>query len=324
MKRKNALFALIIAVTVAAAGCSQTPGSETGTDNVAEQDLTVAFVTHGSPGDAFWDVVKSGAEQAGSDLGVHVTYQSAGDAAAQSQLIDAAAASKPQGLVVSLANADGVKTAVQAAVASGIPTVATNKGGSHDEWKQYGMDTYVGQSEFSSGQAVGTRLKQEGVTRAICVIHEVGNVGMEDRCRGVADTLGGKLINLQVDQANLGDAQSTIGSALVADPDIDGVVTLNSPITVAAAAGIAETDRKVELGAFELSPQVLDLITAGKVAFTVDQQPYLQGYLPVVFLAQRLRNGTTVGGGMPVYTGPDFVTKANVAAVLQYAEKGTR
>ena len=99
------------------------PGSSGGS---GKYGYKIAVVTHGGAGDTFWDVVKKGALQAGKDEGDNVTYQSDGDPAKQSQLIDAAVQQKVDGLVVSMANPDALKASIEKAVAAGIP-------GHHDQ-----------------------------------------------------------------------------------------------------------------------------------------------------------------------------------------------
>lgn len=318
-KNKSWLAALIL-IPLTLAGCTATT-SDTTTAASADEAV-IAVVTHGTPGDSFWDVVKSGAEQAGTDLGATVTYQGDGDPVKQSQLIDAAIASKPDGLIVSMANPAGVKDAVERAVAAGIPVITINSG--LEESKAFGAQTHVGQSEFIAGQGAGEQLAKAGVKNVICVIHEAGNSGLEDRCKGAADTLGGTLSNVQVDIANIADAQNTIKSKLLADPTIDGVLTLNPAVGVAAAQSITEAASTATLATFDVSADVTKLIENGKILFAVDQQPYSQGYLPVVFLILQKRNGDVVGGGQPVYSGPGFVTKDNVAQVAKFAANGTR
>ena len=285
-------------------------------------EFTFAVVTHGTPGDAFWDVVKSGADQAASDLDVSVTYQGDGDPVAQSQLIDSAVASGADGLIVSMANPDGVREAVENAVAEGIPVITINSG--LDQSQEFGAQTHVGQSEFIAGQGAGEQLAEAGVTSVICVIHEAGNSGLEERCAGAEDTLGGTVTNIQVDIANLADAQNTIQSTLLADPSIDGVLTLNPGIAVSASQAVEEAASEATLATFDVSEDVTQLIQDGAILFAVDQQPYSQGYLPVTFLALQMRNGDTVGGGQPVYSGPGFVTEENAAQVAEFAQNGTR
>jgi ABC-type sugar transport system substrate-binding protein len=314
---------VVLALPLVLAGCSgggssATPNSGGGSG----KHINIQVVTHGPAGDTFWDVVKSGAMRGGSDLGVTVNYQSDNDPVKQSQLIDAAVATKPDGLIVSMANPDGVKQSVEKAVHAGIPVMVINKG--DKQWQQFGAQTYVGQSELVAGQQTGTRLKAAGLKNVICVIQEVGNTGLQDRCKGISETLGGVTKNIQVNGANVADAQNVIKTALLADPTIDGVVSLNSPITPAANQAITEAKSKAKLAAFELSTDVLKLVQDGKVLFAVDQQPYLQGYLPVVFLTDEVRNGDVVGGGQPVSTGPSFVTAQNAAQVAKFAKNGTR
>ena len=333
MKRTSPLLAVFVVLPLALAACST--GAETADGNPPESaadtvdavapesgDATFAVVTHGTPGDAFWDVVKSGAEQAADDLGVTVTYQGDGDPVEQSGLIDSAVAAGADGLIVSMANPDGVRDAVQRAVDAGIPVITINSG--LEKSKEFGAQTHVGQSEFIAGQGAGEQLAEAGAGNVICIIHEAGNSGLEERCEGAGDTLGGTVTNVQVDIANVADAQNTIQSTLLADPSIDGILTLNPGIAVAAVQAVEEGASEAVLATFDVSADVTQLIQDGKILFAVDQQPYSQGYLPVTFLTLQLRNGDEVGGGQPVYSGPGFVTAENAAQVAEFAENGTR
>ncbi|MEC5148409.1 sugar ABC transporter substrate-binding protein [Cryobacterium sp. GrIS_2_6] len=325
MLHKTSLLAgltALVLLPLALTGCSTNGSTVTGSDAASAGKTTIAVVTHGNPGDAFWDVVKSGAEQAGTDLGATVTYQGDGDPVRQSQLIDSAVATHPDGLIVSMANPEGVKASVEKAVAAGIPVITINSG--LEESLAFGAQTHVGQSEYAAGQAAGERLAKAGATKVICVIHEAGNTGLEDRCRGAAAGLGSPVTNVQVDIANLADAQNTIKSTLLADPTIDGVLSLNPGIAVAASQAITDAGSHAQLATFDVSKDVTKLIEAGSILFAVDQQPYSQGYLPVVFLTLQKRNGDVVGGGQPVFSGPGFVTKENAAQVATYAAHGTR
>ena len=315
-------LAALVLVPLALTGCTSNGSTATGSNAASAVKPTIAMVTHGNPGDAFWDVVKSGAEQAGTDLGATVTYQGDGDPVRQSQLIDSAVATHPDGLIVSMANPDGVKASVEKAVAAGIPVITINSG--LEESLAFGAQTHVGQSEYAAGQAAGKRLAKAGATKVICVIHEAGNTGLEDRCRGAADGLGSPVSNVQVDIANLADARNTIKSTLLADPSIDGVLSLNPGVAVAASQAITDAGSHAQLATFDVSADVTKLIEAGSILFAVDQQPYSQGYLPVVFLTLQKRNGDVVGGGQPVFSGPGFVTKENAAQVAAFAAHGTR
>src|SRR5262250_1339539 len=228
-ERKRRAAALLLAVPLAlAAGCSSsTDGPATGVSEGGgtTRNYTFAVVTHGAAGDAFWSVVKVGAEQAGKDEGVHVTYQSDGNPQTQAQLIDAAVAQKVDGLVVSMANPDALKASIEKAVQAGIPVVTINSGQARSA--EFGALVHVGQDESVAGQGAGSKLKAAGVSHLLCLVHEAGNIGLEQRCAGAAKTLGGQVDNLQVDGNNLQSAQATVKAKLQADKSVNGVLALN-------------------------------------------------------------------------------------------------
>jgi simple sugar transport system substrate-binding protein len=313
--------ALILAGCSNGAPATKSTADTSGAAKAAGGAITVAVVTHAAPGDSFWDVVKSGAEAAGKQEGVRVTYASDPDPAKQSQLIDNAVAQKVQGIVVSMANPDGLKESIQKAIAAGVPVITINSG--LEKSKAFGALTHVGQSEELAGEGAGAKFKTLGAKKMLCVIHEAGNVGLESRCSGAKKTFGTSQ-NLQVDVSNIADAQNTIKSKLLADPSIDGILTLNPALAKAAVAAKKEVNSKAKVATFDVSSDVIDSVLSGDVLFAVDQQPYVQGYLPVVFFALKVRNGNDVGGGQPVYSGPGFVTKENAAQAKKFATAGTR
>ena len=282
----------------------------------------IAVVTHGGAGDSFWSIVKKGVQQAGTDMGDNVNYQSDGDPTTQSKLIDAAVNEKPDGLVVSMANPDALKSSIERAEAAGIPVITINSG--EAESKSFGALSHIGSDETVAGKAVGTQLKADGVKNVICVIQEAGNVGLEQRCDGVKETLGGKITNIQVDNNNLPAAQSTIKAKLQADSSVDGVVTLGAQVAAIAEGAISDASSSAKLVTFDLNADVAQAVVDGKILFAVDQQPYLQGYLSVVMLTQYKSNLNVLGGGQPVLTGPNLITKENAAAVVKLAAGGTR
>ena len=320
--KKRLLAGLGLAATTGLllAGCAGT-GQETASPDTGG-DLTFAVVTHSGPGDAFWDRVKSGAETAGDDYGATITYNSDADPAKQSQLIDNAVAQEVDGIVVSMANPDGVEDSVKKAVAAGIPVVTINSG--IERSAEFGALTHIGQSETVAGEAVGTRLADEGLGNALCVIQEAGNVGLEDRCAAAAKTFGGTMTNLQVDGTNDADVKATIKSKLQADPSVDGVLTLGGQYALDAVGAVEESGSDAQVGTFDLSEDVVADVENGSILFAVDQQPYVQGFLGVTALQLFVTNGNVIGGGQPVYSGPAFVTKDNAAQVAEFAANGTR
>lgn len=327
MKRWKSLAAAgVVAGSLILSGCSGT-GQETSTSGdggsaTAAKDLTYAVVTHSGPGDAFWDRVKSGAEQAGTDYGVTVTYSADPDPVKQSQLIDNAVAQGVNGLVVSMANPDGLKESITRAVSSGIPVITINSG--IERFKEFGALTHIGQSEDLAGQAVGEGLNEAGLKKAICVIPEAGNIGQEKRCAGAAEAFSGATENIQVDGTNDAEVKATIKAKLQADPSIDAVISLGAQWAVAAVGAIDEAGSSAKVGAIDVSEDVIQAIKDGKILFTVDQQPYVQGFLGVTGLYLYSTNGNVIGGGEPVYSGPAYITPENVDEVAEFASNGTR
>ena len=320
---------LVVAAALLAAGCGGGGGGGDagggGEDVQLTQgrDLTIAMVTHGDAG-SFWTVVKKGAEQAAKDMGVKLDYtESNNDPQKQAQMIQAAITQKVDGLAVSAPNPDAIKGALQKAEAAGIPIVTLNSGS--DVFGQLGAFTHVGQDEQIAGRAAGERIKQGGGQKVLCVVHEQGNIGLNQRCDGTAEGFGGTVDNLQVKGTNdLSTTQAEIKSKLQADQSYDWVLALNPDIAITAVTAAKAANSQAKIATFDLSGDVVKQIQSGGVQFAVDQQQYLQGYLPVVFLTLFKTNANTAGGGQPVLTGPGFVDKANADTVAQLASEGTR
>jgi simple sugar transport system substrate-binding protein len=319
------LLAVLAMAFVTACGDDDDDGNGGSEDVSLTQggDLRIAVITHGS-GDSFWAVAKRGAEQAGKDLGVNVQYsESANDPQKQAQLIDAAVTDKVDGIAVSAPNPDALRDPLKKAVDAGIPVITLNSG--QTDSAELGAMTHVGQDETIAGDAAGQRLAEGGSQKLLCVIHEQGNIGLNQRCDGAKQGFGGEVENLQVKGVeDISTTLTEIQSKLESDDSIDAILTLNPDIAVAARDAVAGSGSEAKLATFDLSGDVVSAIEAGEIEFAVDQQQYLQGYLPVVFLKLFNDNANTVGGGQPVLTGPGFVDKGNAATVKQLAEEGTR
>lgn len=281
------------------------------------------MITHGDGG-SFWSVAKKGAEDAASQLGVKLDYQeSNNDPQKQAQLIEAAVTSGVDGIAVSAPNPDAIKDALAQATKAGIPIITLNSGST--VYKELGAITHVGQDEEIAGEGAGEQLKAAGGTKLLCVIHEQNNTGLQDRCAGAKKTFGGDVENFQVTgTADPSKTANEIAAKLQADSSIDSVLALNPDIAMAAVEAIGTAGSKAKLATFDLSGDVVNAIEKGDILFAVDQQQYLQGYLPIEFLKLYLTNANTVGGGQPVLTGPGFVTKDNAAKVADLAKAGTR
>lgn len=318
---------LLLIVLSALAGCDERSGGVRVT--AGRDSVRIVFVTHGQSADAFWSVVANGARDAARDMGIDVQYQAPArfDMVEMSNLIRATTAARPHGLVVSIPDAAALGAAIRAAADAGIPVISINSGA--DSWRDVGALAHVGQTEYEAGLAGGARLAEAGVRHALCINHEVGNSAQDLRCQGFADALGrsgGRATVLGVSLSDPVDAQQRIASALRADPGIDGMLALGPNGADPALAALRATGRaaSVSFGTFDLTPRVLEAVRAGDMLFAIDQQQYLQGYLPVILLVKYLETRTLPGGGHVIRTGPGFVTRADAAAVMELTERGIR
>ncbi len=291
-------------------------------------DIRIVVITHGQASDPFWSVVKNGVDQAAADMGVSVEYQAPGtfDMVAMSQLIDAAVASSPDGLVVSIPDADALGDSIKAAVDAGIPVFSINSGG--DVAADLGVIAHVGQTEYAAGFGGGERMAAAGATHALCINHEVGNVSLDLRCQGFTDAMeaaGGNVEVLAVELADPTGTTNRIAAKLSADDTIDSLFTLG-PTGASPALVALENEGKlgeILLATFDLSPEVLEAVRDGNMLFAIDQQQYMQGYLPIVYLTLFIENLNTPGSNL-ILTGPGFVTADTAAQVIDLSAAGTR
>ncbi|MCI3271624.1 substrate-binding domain-containing protein [Streptomyces cylindrosporus] len=319
--------ALAVAGVLLVAACSASGGnSDTTTDSVGKASgarYRITMVTHGAKGDAFWDLVRKGAEAAAAKDGVALTYASDSDGAGQAELVRDAVRDKVDGIAVTLAKPQAMQGPIAQAKAAGIPVVGLNSG--IESWQPEGLLEYFGQDESVAGQAVGDKLDELKAKHAVCVIHERGNVALEARCAGVKKTFGGQTENLYVEGTDADATTAAITARLRQDPTIDEVVTNGAQFALIAVKSVKASGSSAKVATFDLNKDLVKAVQSGAVQFAVDQQPYLQGYLAVDGLWLYRTNGNISGGGVsPVLTGPAFVTKTNVAAVAKFAAGGTR
>jgi simple sugar transport system substrate-binding protein len=292
-----------------------------------QSDLSFGVAVHDNPGESgFWNVVQTGAQHAGEQLGVEVTVQGDADASLQADMVRNYISEGVDGIVVSLANPDALAAPIGEAVDAGIPVITINSG--VDQYQELGALTHVGQTETVAGEGAGDRLNEEGLSKVLCIVHEEGNIGLEERCSGLESTFEGEVERFNVGSTGVSDVEGTksaILNKLTDDDTVDGMLALNPDIAVAARDARTEAGRDdVALATFDLSPDVLTAIEEGEMLFAVDQQQYLQGYLPIQFLKLYNENLNTIGGGQPVLTGPGFVDQSNAAEVKDLADAGTR
>ena len=332
-------FALIIAAcssdsddtttTAAAAGgddAETTTTADSG-DAVTQRDLRFVVVSHGQASDPFWSVAANGVDAAAKDMGVSVEYQAPGtfDMVEMSQIIDAAVASQPDGLVVTIPDADALEDSIKAAVAAGIPVISMNSGS--DDFADLGVLVHVGQTEYEAGLIAGQEFAAAGVGSAICINQEVGNTALDDRCQGFEDGLGVEVDVIPVDLADPTGTQETVAGALQANP-VDGILTLGPTGAMPTLAALTDSGMlgTIKFATFDMSPEVLEAIGNGDMLFAIDQAQYLQGYLPIVLLTQFKETGALPLGSVTrvILTGPQIVTAETAADVISFSEQGLR
>jgi simple sugar transport system substrate-binding protein len=317
-----------VSILLALTACSSTGGKPRasgdgmGAGQADTPRVTIAMVTHGPPGDTFWDLIRKGAETAAKKDNIDLKYSAELQGPDQANLVQNAVDSKVAAIAVTLARPEAIKPALESAHAAGIPVVAFNAG--IDDWRAAGAKAYFGQDERISGEAAGKKLASDGARKVVCVIQDQGNVALESRCAGVKAGFGGPVENLNVNGTDMPSVQSTITAKLQQDPSVDYVVTLGAPIALTAVQSAGNAGSTAKIATFDTNAELVDAIKAGKVQWAVDQQPFLQGYLAIDSLWLYLNNGNVIGGGQSTLTGPAFIDQSNIDAIATYAKNGTR
>jgi simple sugar transport system substrate-binding protein len=321
-----AVMAMALAACSSQGGAQNQPasggGGGGGEVQTGGKQLTIAMITHEQEGDTFWDKIRAGAEASAKEHGITLKYSANQQGPDQATLVQNAIDSKVDGIAVTLSSASAVVPVSKKAADAGIPVVAFNQG--LDDYKAAGAKMYFGSDELLAGQTIGQKITQEGGGgKTLCVIQAQGSVALQTRCQGVKSGFG-NTEDLQVNGADLPSVQQTIGAKLAQDSTITHVVTLGAPIALAALQGAADSGKTPKVITFDLNQDAAKAIKDGKIEFSVDQQPFVQGYLAVDSLWLNLTNGNDIGGGKPVLTGPSIVDKSNIDQILPYTANNTR
>ena len=331
--KKLIILVVMLPFVLAACGGSSTTSNQStnNSGNSARSNLKFYVITHGQASDPFWSVVKKGVDQAAKDMGVTANYEAPTsttfDVVAMSHLIDTAVAAHPDGIVVSIPDPTGLGPSIKAAVAAGIPVISINSGS--DVAKSLGVLVHIGQTEEQAGIGGGLKMGAAGVKHALCVNQEVGNAALTLRCKGFQEGLtqadGGTVKVIGVNITNPTQTQQTIEAALQHDTSIDGILTLGPTGATPTIKALQDLNKlgQIKLATFDLSSDVLNAIKSGQMLFAIDQQQYLQGYLPIVLLTLYKTNLNTIANDI-LQTGPGFVTSDNVSQVIQLTAQGTR
>jgi len=313
-----------LAAVLMLAGCSS-QGGKASAAREAERSgapMTIAVITHQAPGDTFWDIVRRGAEAAAAKDNVTLRYANDPDAGAQATLVQNAIDSRVDAIAVTLAKPAALEAVIRKARDAGIPVVVFNAG--IDRWKAVGALNYFGSDDGVAGEEAGKRAAVDGARHVLCVSQEQGHVALEARCDGLRKGFGGRFDKVYVIGTDMPSVRSTITAKLRQDPSIDLVVALGAPFALTAIEAAKDAGSAAKVATFDTNREAPAAIRSGALAWAIDQQPYLQGYLAVDALWLHKTNGNVIGGGAAVLTGPYFVDRSNVDAITRFAAAGTR
>lgn len=279
------------------------------------------FIYHSPDSDSWWNVIKNAIKNAEKDVGVTVDVRNppTGDLADMARIVEQTVASKPDGMIVTIADFDVLSKPIRSAVGTGIPVITVNSG-THEQSAKLGAMLHIGQPEYDAGLAGGRRAKTDGITNFVCVNHQIQNAPLTERCRGFADGLGVDLGKSMIDVGgDPAEVKNRVKAYLRAHKDVQAILCLgpsSADPTIAALDEIGLAG-EVYVGTFDMSGAIADGIKSGAVKWAIDQQPYLQGYLPVVLLSAYTRYGVQVPHN--VNSGPGFITKDNIEKVAKLA-----
>ncbi len=292
-----------------------------GTPAMAEGERFV-LISHAPDSDSWWNTIKNAIKIAGEQMDVTVEYRNppTGDLADMARIVEQAVASGPDGIIVTIADFDVLEGPIRSAIDQGIPVITINSG-TPEQSEALGALMYVGQPEYVAGFAAGKRAaKEAGITSFLCVNHYITNPGSVDRCSGFADAIGADVQASMIDSGqDPAEIKNKVLAYLQANPDTGAVLTLGPTSAHPTLAALEEAGLSGEMffGTFDLSGEISEAIKADVIAFGIDQQPYLQGYLPVVILTNLVRYGVLPSGD--INSGPGFITKDNISLVEEFA-----
>lgn len=281
------------------------------------------LVSHAPDSDSWWNTIKNGIALAGEQMGVEVEYRNppTGDLADMARIIEQAAASGPNGIITTLADFDVLSGPIRSAVDQGINVIIMNSG-TPEQVREIGALMFVGQPEYDAGLAAGLRAKGDGVESFVCVNHVISNTVVAERCRGFADGLGVDLGSQMIDSGqDPAEIKNRVMAYLNANPDTDAVLTLGPTSADPTILALEEMGLAGDIyfGTFDLGDEIVKGIKSGTIQWGIDQQPFLQAYLPVVVLTNYDRFGVLPGNN--INSGPGFVTKDALGKVEEFAGK---
>jgi len=285
------------------------------------QELRYVLVSHAPDSDSWWNTIRNALTLAGEQMGVEVEYRNppTGDIADMARLIEQAAASGPNGIITTLADFEVLRGPIQDAVDSGVDVIIMNSG-TPEQAREVGALMYVGQPEYDAGYAAGLRAAGDGVSSFLCVNHVISNPIVAERCSGFADGLGVELGDSMIDAGqDPAEIQNRVLAYLNANPDTDAILTLGPTSADPTILALEQNGMAGDIyfGTFDLGENIVQGIRDGVIQWGIDQQPFLQAYLPVVVMANYHRYGVLPGNN--INSGPGFITADALEMVEEFA-----
>jgi simple sugar transport system substrate-binding protein len=279
------------------------------------------LVSHAPDSDSWWNTIKNAIALAAEQMDVEVEYRNppTGDLADMARIIEQAAASGPDGIITTLSDFDVLSGPVRSAVDSGVDVIIMNSG-TPEQAREVGALMYVGQPEYDAGLAAGERAKGDGVESFLCVNHYISSPASTERCQGFADGLGIELGEQMIDSGqDPAEIKNRVQAYLSANPDTDAVLTLGPTSADPTLLALDETGMAGDIyfGTFDLGAEIVQGIKDGVIEWGIDQQPFLQAYLPVVVMTNYHRYGVLPGNN--INSGPGFVTAEALEMVEKFA-----
>ncbi|MFT4159819.1 MULTISPECIES: sugar ABC transporter substrate-binding protein [Shinella] len=279
------------------------------------------WISHGPDSDSWFNVIKNAIKVTNEQMHVETEYRNppTGDLADMARIVQQSSAAGVDGIIVTIADYNVLEGPIKDAVAKGIPVVTVNSG-TVEESQKLGALLHVGQPEYEAGLGAGKRAKEAGVKSFVCVNHYITNPASVERCRGFADGIGVELGNQMIDSGiDPSEVQNKVKAYLTANKDTGAILTLGPNSAEPSIRAVKEMglDGDIYFGTFDLSSEISAAIKDGTINFAIDQQPFLQGSIPIQVLTNYVRYG--VAPANSIFTGPGFVTKDNIALVESLA-----
>jgi simple sugar transport system substrate-binding protein len=307
------------------------------------------LISHAPDSDSWWNTIKNALKQAGEDYGVAVDYRNPpnGDLADMARLIEQAAAQGYDGVITTIADYNVLQGAMKKVTDKKIPLITMNSG-TPEQSEKLGAIMHVGQPEYDAGKGAGARAKAAGIKTFLCVNHFATNPVSFERCRGFAEAIGADFKKSTIDSGDDPTGiEAKVSAYLRQNPTTQAVLALGptSAHPTLKALEKAGLKGKIWFATFDLSDEIGRGVKDGSVQFGIDQQPYLQAYIPVAVMATMKEKKTTdlkavmgtiqanaktkarfseyglapVYGARHISSGPGFVTKETLPKVEKYA-----